>query len=99
MTDIGLYIKRVINALDESQIENKMLIFNFPQVMDVNNYRYKIIERFRLTHLAVTHNRICDIDQYCSIIISNKNCKINGYHSGKRNELKYVTFDNNNNMI
>eukprot|EP01084_Bolivina_argentea_P072516 131672_1 len=36
MTDIELYIKRIINSLDASQIENIMLIFNFPKEMDAN---------------------------------------------------------------
>eukprot|EP01084_Bolivina_argentea_P074330 134853_1 len=87
-----------MNALDLSQIENIMLIFNFPKKIDTNKYRYKIIETFKFSHLAVTQDRISDTKKY-NIIISNKNCKINGYSSGKNTKLEYVTFDNDNNIV
>ncbi len=97
LSEIELYIARIINVLelDLSQIENTMLIFNFLENLDINKYRYKLIEKFTSTHLAVTFDRIGE----CSIIISNKNCKIHGYCNWEKTQLEYFTFDNDNNII
>eukprot|EP01084_Bolivina_argentea_P189935 326525_1 len=77
MTEVELYVIRLMNALDAANIQDIMLIFIIPQDLDTNDYIYTIVEHFEQTHLAVIST-----NDNVKIIISNKNCKINGYDTG-----------------
>eukprot|EP01084_Bolivina_argentea_P314714 545120_1 len=56
MRDIECYIARIMNALDTSNINDVMLIFNISEDMDPSNYMNKIIKHFEETHLAILDN-------------------------------------------
>ncbi len=78
---MNLSISRVINALDTSNINDFMVGFHInPENKQTLEQTLKI---FKNKYLAT----LCQ-GQY-SIIISNRNCKINGYNGGWLRQLKY----------
>eukprot|EP01084_Bolivina_argentea_P189933 326523_1 len=79
MREIECYIARIMNALDASNINDVMLIFSMRNNSRWNASKYmnKIVKHFEQTHLAVIST-----NDNVKIIISNKNCKINGYDTG-----------------
>eukprot|EP01084_Bolivina_argentea_P276059 470932_1 len=77
MTQIELYITRIMNALDASNINDVMLIFCIHKDLGTNNRMNKIVEHFQQMHLVVI-DKLFD-ENKSTVIISSKNCKINGY--------------------
>eukprot|EP01084_Bolivina_argentea_P096975 174311_1 len=74
MREIELYITRIMNALDASNINDIMLKLHMQKGLDTSNCMNKIVEHFKQTHLVeqAVHQR----NKHQRIIISNKNCKI-----------------------
>eukprot|EP01084_Bolivina_argentea_P276060 470934_1 len=53
MREIELYITRIMNALDASNINDVMLIFCIHKDLGTNNRMNKIVEHFQQMHLVV----------------------------------------------
>ena len=77
MSDIELSAVRIVTALDAAKTKDFMLRLYIPEALDSSNYRQKICEKFHRTHLAQTTEK--DTDDEYGLIISNRECKINGY--------------------
>ena len=74
--EIEAIAKRMINALDVSNLKDFRFTYYIPQDIDDPSYRQEIVEKFNSTHFAETAN---EIDDYFRITISNKDCKIIGH--------------------
>eukprot|EP01084_Bolivina_argentea_P053968 98992_1 len=71
MMDIESYITRIINALDASNTQYFMVKFIFVARLDQDNYRNKIIGKFKSTHLATTYESSSGSGKFFGITISN----------------------------
>eukprot|EP01084_Bolivina_argentea_P053966 98985_1 len=71
MMDIESYITRIINALDASNTQYFMEKFILVGDLDQDNYRNKIIEKFKSTHLATTYESSSGSGKFFGITISN----------------------------
>eukprot|EP01083_Nonionella_stella_P034083 93312_1 len=71
---VYLWLSRLINALDASKIEHFALGFHIEFESETLHFDSNM-ERFKENHLVHVDNNLR------SVIVSNKNCKINGYRT------------------
>ena len=78
MEQIELHMHRLVSILDKSRTENYRITFYFDEEVDKDNHRDAICKSFERTHLAAATTEVDDKGDH-RIVISNKNCQIDGY--------------------